>query len=160
MKNPPETRRQKFKRLAEARTNRILHDLRLLGNLSGPNYQWDKKDVHKIFNKITKSTEIVRFRFSKGSFTKFTLDAGVPQASGSKGIARRISLSKSSKSAKSLHPPTKNISLDRCDNCFENRPLQAYRGLNLCKRDFRKRKTIYRIKKANLAKGNGHSLVI
>ena len=44
-----ETREQKFKRLAEARTNRILHDLRLLGNLSAPNYQWDKKDVNKIF---------------------------------------------------------------------------------------------------------------
>ena len=135
-----ETREQKFKRLAEARVNRILHILHLLGNLSGANYSWDKKDVHKIFNEITNATELAKIRFNKGSFTKFSLDILKVEEKLAKPVGKKVKI---------LNAPAKKLSIDRCDNCFENRPTQTYRGLNLCKRDFRKRKMIYKIRKAN-----------
>lgn len=144
-----ETRNQKFKRLAEKRTNRIIHDLRLLGNLSGANYEWDKKDVNKIFKEIGSTAEMANLRFNKRSSEKFTLDIPVsePVRKIAKIIVKRIS-----HSAKPVDAPAKKTLIERCDNCFENRPTQLYRGINLCKRDFRKRKMIYKIRKANGSK--------
>src|SRR3990167_9639410 len=135
-----ETRDRKFKRLAEARVNKILHVLHLLGNLSSANYSWSKEDVRKIFNEITNATELAKLKFNKGSFVKFTLDI---QKVEKKSIKPVIEV------AKIVHAQAKEITTKRCDNCFENRPLQTYRGLNLCKRDFRKRKMIYKVRKVN-----------
>ena len=48
-----ETKREKFVRLAENRTNKILDTLQLLGNCANQNvYEYSKKDVEKIFNAI------------------------------------------------------------------------------------------------------------
>jgi len=59
-----ETKRDRFVRLAEARTNRILDDLRLLGNCSSKaNYQYTDEDVRKIFNAIEKEVRQTRSRF-------------------------------------------------------------------------------------------------
>ena len=46
-----ETKREKFVRLAENRTNKILDTLQLLGNCSNQNaYEYSKKDIDKILN--------------------------------------------------------------------------------------------------------------
>ena len=48
-----ETKREKFVRLAENRTNKILSTLVLLGNCSNTGvYEYTQKDVEKIFNAI------------------------------------------------------------------------------------------------------------
>ncbi len=63
-----ETRRQRFKRIAGARTNKILDMLKLLGNCSNTgNYEYSENDVKKIFNAI--ETEI---KASKAKFIKST----------------------------------------------------------------------------------------
>ncbi len=48
-----ETKRDKFVRLAENRTNKALEQIRLLGNLSNKStYEYSKQDVEKIFNAL------------------------------------------------------------------------------------------------------------
>ena len=64
----PEAKRARFKRIAELRTNRILNDIRLLGNTGNKTlYQYDQADVDKIFAIIdTKLTETrAKFKTSK-----------------------------------------------------------------------------------------------
>ena len=62
----PETKHQRFVRLAEARTNKIIATLRLLGNCSSPVvYEYSKADVQKIFRAIEEATADARRRFSK-----------------------------------------------------------------------------------------------
>lgn len=52
MKNE-ETKREKFVRIAEARTNKIINMIQLLGNCSNQSlYEYSQKDVNKIFNTI------------------------------------------------------------------------------------------------------------
>ena len=47
------TKRDKFVRLAENRTNKALEQIRLLGNLSNKStYEYSKQDVEKIFNAL------------------------------------------------------------------------------------------------------------
>ena len=63
-----ETRRQRFKRIAGARTNKILDMLKLLGNCSNTgNYEYSGNDVKKIFSAI--ETEV---KASKAKFIKST----------------------------------------------------------------------------------------
>lgn len=51
--NMKESKRERFVRLAEARTNKILNMMRLLGNCSSKNnYEYTDKDVQKIFNTL------------------------------------------------------------------------------------------------------------
>ena len=68
-------KRENFVRLAEARTNKILEMVRLLGNLSNTsNYSYTKQDVEKIFNAIEKELFEVKKKFDTiGSDDKFTL---------------------------------------------------------------------------------------
>ena len=48
-----ETKREKFVRLAEARTNKIIDMLQLLGNCSNSSaYDYSQEDVDKIFSAI------------------------------------------------------------------------------------------------------------
>ena len=48
-----ETKREKFVRLAEARTNRIIDTLQLLGNLSNTSaYEYSKRDIDQMFKAI------------------------------------------------------------------------------------------------------------
>lgn len=65
-----ETREQKFKRLANQRTNRILEDLRILGNLSNKStYSYSEDATRKIFQAIEDQLKSAKSRF-KGSEKK------------------------------------------------------------------------------------------
>ena len=47
-----ETKRERFVRIAEARTNKILEMMRLLGNCSSKgNYEYTDEDIKKIFGR-------------------------------------------------------------------------------------------------------------
>jgi hypothetical protein len=73
----PEAKKARFKRIAEKRTNRILNDIRLLGNTGNKTlYQYEQADVDKIFNIIdTKLTETrAKFKTRKKD-EPFTLDS-------------------------------------------------------------------------------------
>lgn len=51
--NKNETKRERFVRLAENRTNRIINQLQLLGNLSNKNaYEYTEKDIQKMYKAI------------------------------------------------------------------------------------------------------------
>lgn len=73
-----ETKRDKFIRIAEARTNKIISMVQLLGNCSNQGqYEYSQKDVNKIFNAIQTELDAAKKRFNmqdsqKGS--KFKLD--------------------------------------------------------------------------------------
>ena len=73
-----ETKRDKFVRLAEARTNKIIDMLQLLGNCSNSNaYDYTQQDVDKIFNAIESEVREAKKKFSKmesKKSTRFTLD--------------------------------------------------------------------------------------
>lgn len=60
-----ETKREKFVRLAEARTNKIISMLRLLGNCANKaNYDYTDADVQKIFNTLEKELKIAKIKFT------------------------------------------------------------------------------------------------
>lgn len=59
-----ETKRERFVRLAEARTNKILDMLRLLGNCSSKsNYDYTDEDVKQIFAALEKELKNTKNRF-------------------------------------------------------------------------------------------------
>jgi len=59
-------KRAKFVELAEARVNRALKDLQLIGNLSNRSaYEFSEADVRRIFAALQKGLETARARFSK-----------------------------------------------------------------------------------------------
>ncbi len=69
-----ETKEEKFKRIASARTLRILNDLRLLGNCSSTGtYSYTEDDTNKIFFAIEKEVKRIKILFNK-SETKFSLE--------------------------------------------------------------------------------------
>ncbi len=74
----PESKHQRFVRLAEARTNKIIATLRLLGNCSSPAvYEYSKADVNKIFRAIEEATADAKRRYTKrdgGTDKLFKLD--------------------------------------------------------------------------------------
>ena len=78
MSNQQETRRDKFVRLAEARTNKIIDMIQLLGNCSNQSqYEYTQKDVSKIFNAIQAELDAAKKRFNKVDIqkgSKFKLD--------------------------------------------------------------------------------------
>lgn len=58
------TARENFVRLAEARTNKLLKDIDLLGNLSNrSNYSYTEEDVKFIFRAIVKKVQETESRF-------------------------------------------------------------------------------------------------
>lgn len=60
-----ETKYEKFKRLAENRTNKIIDMIRLLGNLSSKStYEYSEKDVLKIFSSLERELKIAKLKFS------------------------------------------------------------------------------------------------
>ncbi len=73
-----ETKREKFVRLAEARTNKIIDMLQLLGNCSNLSaYDYSQEDVDKIFSAIESEVKEARKKFNKiesKKSTRFTLD--------------------------------------------------------------------------------------
>lgn len=72
----PEARRARFKRIAENRTNRILNDIRLLGNTGNKTlYNYSQADVDKIFAIIDRKLTETRSKFKTAKKDDlFTLD--------------------------------------------------------------------------------------
>lgn len=69
-----ETPSQRFKRLAEYRTNEILKRLKILGNCSNRQvYEYTQQDIEKIFSAIEKQIKDVRSKFYFPKNEKFTL---------------------------------------------------------------------------------------
>ncbi len=73
-----ETKRDKFVRLAEARTNKIIDMIQLLGNCSNLGvYDYTQQDVDKIFTAIEIELREAKKKFSKVDSKKgsrFSLD--------------------------------------------------------------------------------------
>lgn len=66
MKKKTESKREKFVRLAEARTNKIINMLQLLGNCSNTNtYEYTSQDVDKIFVAIENGVRDAKRKFNK-----------------------------------------------------------------------------------------------
>lgn len=72
-----ETKREKFVRLAEARTNKIIDMIQLLGNCSNANvYDYTQQDVDKIFGAIESELREAKKMFNKveaKNSSRFTL---------------------------------------------------------------------------------------
>ena len=59
-----EGKESKFKRLAEARTNRAIKDIRLIGKLSNKNnYSYSEAQVDAIISAVQKELKALRSRF-------------------------------------------------------------------------------------------------
>ena len=73
-----ETKRAKFVRIAEARTNKIINMIQLLGNCSNQSlYEYTQKDVNKIFSAIQEELDEAKKRYNKQDSqkgSKFTLE--------------------------------------------------------------------------------------
>lgn len=64
MKKEQESKRDRFVRLAEARTNKIIDTLKLLGNCSNTSvYDYTPKDAEKIFNAIEEELKNTKEKF-------------------------------------------------------------------------------------------------
>ena len=78
MEKGQETKRDKFVRLAEARTNKIIDMIQLLGNCSNLGaYDYTQQDVDKIFTAIENELREAKKKFSKVDSKKgsrFSLD--------------------------------------------------------------------------------------
>lgn len=72
-----ETKHEKFVRLAEARTNKIIDMLRLLGNCANTNvYEYSQNEVEKIFNALESELKESKKKFQKeerAQVTRFSL---------------------------------------------------------------------------------------
>jgi len=69
-----ETRKQRFTRIAERRVNRVLNDLRLMGNLSNrSSYDYSEFEIRKIFGAIDTASKTAKSKFSFTKKTKFQL---------------------------------------------------------------------------------------
>ena len=67
-----ETPEERFKRVAETRTNAVIDRLRLLGNCSNKRiYSYTEKDVEKIFSTINRQVREIRSKFNSLSKEKF-----------------------------------------------------------------------------------------
>lgn len=63
-----EDRRERFRRLATARTNAVLKKLKVLGNCSNRSaYSYTEEEINKIFSEIDRAvrTSKAKFHFSK-----------------------------------------------------------------------------------------------
>lgn len=72
-----ENKRERFVRIAENRTNRIIDTLRLLANCSNKsNYDYSEEDIKKIFAAIEKEVRNARSAFSgsDSESERFSLD--------------------------------------------------------------------------------------
>ena len=59
-----ESKRDRFVRLAEARTNKIINMLQLLGNCSSKaNYEYTDEDIKKIFGALERELKNTKNRF-------------------------------------------------------------------------------------------------
>ena len=71
-----ETKEERFVRIAEARTNKIIDMVRLLGNCANKgNYSYTDEEVRKIFAAIDAELKIAKAKFTEAEAVdkKFTL---------------------------------------------------------------------------------------
>ena len=71
-----ESKREKFIRIAEARTNKIIDMIQLLGNCANKStYDYTEKDIADIFNTIDKELKVAKMKFaaSNEKTSKFKL---------------------------------------------------------------------------------------
>ena len=71
-----ETKRERFVRIAEARTNKIINMIDLLGNCSNKStYEYSEEDINKIFGRLEKELRNAKQRFASSdvSSKKFKL---------------------------------------------------------------------------------------
>lgn len=77
MTNITESKRERFIRIAETRTNKIISMIQLLGNCSNQNtYEYTDKDIQEIFRAIEDELKICKQKFisnSEGKSKKFKL---------------------------------------------------------------------------------------
>ena len=68
-------KRERFRRVAVGRTNKIIDQIRLLGNCANrSNYEYSEEDVQKIFNAIESELRDVRAKYqAKKKNNKFPL---------------------------------------------------------------------------------------
>ncbi len=72
--NNNETPEERFKRIAEVRTNAVLEKVRILGNLSNRQmYSYSEKDIDKIFQAINSQIKEVRAKFNSRKQEGFKL---------------------------------------------------------------------------------------
>ena len=72
-----ETKRERFVRIAEARVNKILDMMRLLGNCASPsNYEYTDEDIKKIFSTLERELKNTKNKFLgvESKEERFTLD--------------------------------------------------------------------------------------
>ena len=73
----PESKRERFIRIAEARTNKIIDMIQLLGNCSNrATYDYTEKDITDIFSTIKKELDLARQKYSvtEDKQSKFKLE--------------------------------------------------------------------------------------
>lgn len=69
-----ESKEQKFKRIASSRANRILEDMRLLGNCSNKSsYGYSNNDIRKIFGAIDAELRRTKLMFEHNRKRKIEL---------------------------------------------------------------------------------------
>ena len=70
---PAETNRERFIRIAESRTQKIIDMIDLLGNCSNQyNYEYTQKDVDKMFSAIDTALKASKARFTAENSSKDT----------------------------------------------------------------------------------------
>ena len=77
MEKKPESKRERFVRLTEARTNKIIDMIQLLGNCANANtYEYTQQDVDQIFSAIEAELREAKKKYQKvesNRTSKFTL---------------------------------------------------------------------------------------
>jgi hypothetical protein len=70
----PRAKRDRFLRLATSRTQAVIDRLRILSHCANRSaYDYDDKDIEKIFNTIKEEAEAARLRFIKKEKRQFNL---------------------------------------------------------------------------------------
>jgi hypothetical protein len=69
-----ETREDRFKRIAEKRTEKILNAIRVLANCSNKSsYAYTEEGVNKIFRAVEEELKVAKAKFKTTRSKKFTL---------------------------------------------------------------------------------------
>jgi hypothetical protein len=79
-----ETKVERFARVAESRTNRVLEALRLLSQCSNTaTYEYSPEQCHRMFREIRRAVRAAEARFGSGSGTRaFRFDKGAKRSKG------------------------------------------------------------------------------
>jgi hypothetical protein len=81
-RNQGETKRDRFVRLAERRTNAVIYKIRVLANCSNPYvYEYSNQDIERIFTAIEHELAVARSKFA-GPRPAFTLTDSLRQRGG------------------------------------------------------------------------------